>query len=1261
MAATLLVANRGEIACRVLRSARGLGLRTVAVHSDADRGARHVRLADQAVRIGPAPVAESYDDGRRLLDAALAAGADLLHPGYGFRAEDADFAAAVEAAGVAFAGPTPEQLRVLGDKARARVLAQECGLRVLPGSPVLGGLEDALGWAQEIGFPLVLKDAGGGGGTGVHVCRDAEGLAAAWRRESSRPGSSGRLFVERHVDRARHLEVQLFGDGAGRVVSLGDRDCSLQRRHQKVVEVAPAPGLDPGVRRALHDGARRLAARVGLRSAATLEALLDVGSGEVTFLEVNPRIQVEHTVTEEVTGVDLMGWMLRLALGDTTVLDDVPPSGPAVRGAAAQARVYAEDVRHGRPVAGTLARLDLPAGRAATDDGGTTADRRRAVRVETGASVGDELGPHADPLVAKVVVRAVSHEAAVAGLRDALGDVRVDGVPTNVSLLRAALADPAVVAGTATTATLATVRDPAPWIDVLDPGVLTTVQDWPGRTGYWGVGIPPSGPMDDLSFRAGNRALGNPEGAAGLECTLAGPTLRFSHEATVCVTGAPAPVTVDGARVRQWEPVVVPASGVLAVGAPHGVGLRTYVLVRGGLDVPAYLGSAATFVLGAVGGQAGRALGAGDVLTPADGAALGGRTGPAAGRHAGATGALPAATGGRRPGTTHGPGPVPTGDRPRMGHSWELAVTTGPQSAALTAAALGRLRTSWWRVLPHADRTGVRLAGPPLTWVRPDGGDAGLHPSTVLDNPYSVGALNISGDTPILLGPDGPSLGGFVCALTVVAGSRWKLGQMRPGDVVRFVTVHDDGADRLRRDDAARAAARVPTDVRAVRGRDADAFRGDDVPAAPDPAPRVGGRPAVRYLRGADDAVLVEYDGGAGLDLHDRLRVHALAQGLEAAAPRGLLDVTPGVRTLHVHVDPDTLPVPALVGLLRELEQGLPRSDAIEVPSRVLRLPLSWEDPAIRDAVERYAAGVRSDAPWLPSNVDFVRRANGLATVDDVRRTVLDAEYLVLGLGDVYLGAPLAVPVDPRHRLLTTKYTPARTWTPSDAVGLGGAFLCVYGMASPGGYQLVGRTIPVWSAHAQRPPFRPGVPWLFRYFDRIVWEPVDPDELAERRAAARAGVLEVPVEDGVFSGREHAALLAREADDIAAVVAARRAAFGREAAAWAEAGELVGSAARATARGGRASAGARDAAGASADLDDPSRTVLRAPLGGVVWRVETPPGRRVTEGTPVVVLEAMKLELPVLSPSDGHVLDVVVRPGDHVRAGDPLAVVDLDT
>lgn len=1255
MTATLLVANRGEIACRILRSARDLGLRTVAVHSDADRGARHVGLADRAVRIGPAPVAASYDAADRLLAAAASVGADLLHPGYGFRSEDAVFAAAVEAAGVAFVGPTPEHLRTLGDKARARELALACGLPVLPGSPLLTGPEDAAAHAAAVGYPVVLKDAAGGGGTGVHVCQDPDELAAAWRRESSRPGASGRLFVERHVARARHLEVQVFGDGAGRVVTLGDRDCSVQRRHQKVIEAAPAPGLAPEARAALHDGARRLAEAVAYRSAGTVEMLLDVDTGETWFCEVNPRIQVEHTVTEEVTGVDLVSWMLRLSLGDANVLDGVAASGPPRVGVAVQARVYAEDTGHGRPAAGTLTRLELPDG----------------VRVETGARAGDELGGHADALVAKLVAHAPTHAGALDALGTALAATRVEGVPTNLSLLRAAVADPAVRGGAATTSTLAGVQDPTPWVDVLDPGVLTTVQDWPGRTGYWAVGVPPSGPMDDLSFRAGNRALGNLEGAAGLECTLSGPTLRFSHAATVCVTGAPALVTVDGEPVRQWEPVEVPPGGVLAVGAPHAVGLRTYVLVRGGLDVPAYLGSSATFLLGGVGGYAGRALARGDVLHPRRPSVAGAddeRVGLGDGRPR--------------------PRAVPSDERPRMGHSWEIAVATGPQPTHLTAAALRRLRTAWWRVLPHADRTGIRLSGPPLTWVRADGGDAGLHPSNVHDNPYSVGALNVSGDTPILLGPDGPSLGGFVCPLTVVAGARWKLGQLRPGDVVRFVLVDDDEARALRTRAAARAVARVPASRRTVPDDGVLARRHGSGPA---------GRPAVRYLRGAEDNVLVAYgddegDGSGGDPLLLRLRVHALAQALAAHAPRGVVDVTPGVRTLHVHVDPDELPVRRLVGLLGELEDDLPPAAEIEVPSRELHLPLSWDDPAIHEAVERYAAAVREDAPWLPSNVDFVRRVNGLGSVDDVRRTVLDAQYLVLGLGDVYLGAPLALPVDPRHRLLTTKYTPARTWTPADTVGLGGTYLCVYGMDSPGGYQLVGRTVPIWAPHAQRGPFEPGVPWLFRAFDRIVWDPVDATELAERRAAARAGVLDVPVTPGTFSGRAHLDLLAEHADEIATVARSRRAAFDRELEAWTGAGELVGAPGRrgrrrrgattdppppdraverrAAARTTEGSPGAVVEASRHADATaprtgpdgrpGPGRTVLRAPLGGVVWRVEAQAGDRVPAGGAVVVLEAMKLELPVTTTVPGRVTEVLVRPGDHVAPGEGLAVVVTD-
>jgi len=1200
---TVLVANRGEIACRVIRGARELGLRTVAVHSDVDAAAPHVRLANEAVLLGPAPAAESYLDADAVLAAALRTGAGAIHPGYGFLSENAEFADAVEAAGIAFVGPTPDQIRVFGDKSSAREAARACGAPLVAGTGVLDGVEDALPQAAAIGYPVMLKAVGGGGGIGMQACHDADELAASYRRVERLATSSfgtGGLFLERFVANARHLEVQVFGDGVGRVVSLGDRDCSLQRRHQKVVEEAPAPGLPDAVRAALHASARDLAASVGYRSAGTVEYVYDVEREELSFLEMNTRLQVEHPVTEAVTGVDLVHWMLRLARGEADLLADVPASGPAVRGHAVEARVYAEDPRHDhRPSAGLLTHVELPAG----------------ARVDTWIEAGQEVTPHYDPLLAKVVVHEDDRDAALDALGTALRASRVTGVQTNLPLLRAVAADPVVRAGRQTTATLADVRDDEPWVDVLAPGVMTTVQDWPGRLGHWDVGISPSGPMDDLSFRLGNRALGNPEGAAGLECTLTGPRLRFARATLVCVTGAPAPVTVDGVPVPQWEPVEVPAGGVLDVGAPHDAGLRTYVLVRGGLDVPRYLGSAATFTLGGFGGYTGRALAVGDVLVPADGA---GDPAPEA-------------------------APVPAGSRPVLGHAWELAVQEGPQPAPsyFTRDDMARLYATTWDVQSHANRTGIRLSGPAPTWARPDGGDAGLHPSNLHDNPYSVGALNVSGDTPILLGPDGPSLGGFACPVTVVAGARWKLGQIRPGDTVRFVPVGDGGAALLRSDDATRARASVPAPLRETPSDD-----GVLGGRGPSRGPGDDDRPAVTYLRGGDDNVLVEY-GDAVLDLGVRLRVHALAEALRAASPGGIVDVTPGVRSLHVHVDPDVLPVDRLVGLLAELEDDLPPTGGLVVPSRRIHLPMSWDDPSIREAVDRYAAGVRPDAPWLPSNVEFIRRINGLASVDDVRRTVFDAEYLVLGLGDVYLGAPLAVPLDPRHRLVTTKYNPARTWTPSDAVGLGGTYLCVYGMESPGGYQLVGRTVPIWSGHRQHGVFEPGVPWLLRFFDRVVWEPVSPEELTERRAAFAAGRLDVEVEEGEFSLRDHLAFLDEQADDIARFRERQATAFAAERTAWELSGELDPA---------RAQPDPVPADETALDVPD-GHHVVHAPMVGSVWRLEVDHDQRVDAGDELLVLEAMKLELRVTSPVAGRVARLLVEPGQQVRPGTALALV----
>ncbi|WTW99107.1 urea carboxylase [Streptomycetaceae bacterium NBC_01309] len=1196
---TLLIANRGEIAVRILRTASALGLRTVAVYSDADAGAMHMRMADEAVRIGPGPAAESYLRVDAILDAALRTGAGAVHPGYGFLSERSDFARACEDAGLAFVGPTPGQIELFGTKNTARGAAARAGVPLMPGTEVLAHVEDAVAQAARIGYPVMLKAAAGGGGIGMRACADETALRAAYdqvTRTAQAGFGNAAVFLERFVANARHIEVQVFGDGAGRVVSLGDRDCSLQRRHQKVIEEAPAPLLPDGVRDRIHTAARVLCAKVGYRSAGTVEYVYDADRQEASFLEVNTRLQVEHPVTEAVTGVDLVEWMLRLARGDASFLDGMPDHGPELRGHSVEARVYAEDPARGhQPSSGVVTKVAYGPG----------------ARVDGWIEAGQAVGTFYDPMLAKVVTHAESREAALAALAEALEQTEVAGIETNLGQLRAAVADPVVSAGWMTTSTLSSVKDTRPRIEVVRAGTLTTVQDLPGRLGGWDVGIPPSGPMDDRSFRDGNRVLGNPDGAPGLECTLDGPRLMFTNAATVCVTGAPAPVTVNGFPVAQREAVRVPPGGLLDVGTAVGPGMRTYVLVAGGFDVPRYLGSASTFTAGGFGGHAGRALRAGDVLRP--------------------TAVAPALPPGRAPAPLPPWEPLPA---PEFTDEWVVGVSEGPQPAPeyLTRDDMAQLYATWWTVTSQAARTGVRLSGPKPAWARADGGEAGLHPSNLHDNPYSVGALNLTGDTPVLLGPDGPSLGGFVCPVTVVPGERWKIGQLRPGDKVRFTPVAEPASRALR-------SGALAAPARATRAPERD----DGVLA------RIGATdatPEVVYRRGASDNVLVEY-GPMVLDLGLRMRVHALASGLAARGLDGLVDVTPGVRSLHLHTDPDRLPQRRLVDVLTEIESELPATADLSVESRVVRLPMSWDDPVVGQAIARYRETVRDDAPWNPSNIEFIRRINGLADADDVRRTVFDAEYLVLGLGDVYLGAPAATPLDPRHRLVTTKYNPARMWTAEGTVGIGGTYLCVYGMNSPGGYQLVGRTVPIWSTHANAGGFEPEVPWLLRFFDRISWYPVEPDELLGIRADMTAGRAGLDITPGKFTLAEHHDFLDRNAGDIAAFRDRQAHAFAAERAAWEAAGEF-------------AARPEPEPAPAPRLAVPPGGEVVQAPLAATVWEVATAPGRFVRAGDTLVRLEAMKMEVVVTAPTDGFVHQVLVEAGRQIDPGAPLVVLAME-
>ena len=429
---TLLVANRGEIACRVIRTCRRLGIRAVAVYSDADAGALHVSLADEAHRIGPPPAAESYLATEAILTAARRSGAEAIHPGYGFLAENADFAESCAAAGIAFVGPPADAIRAMGAKDRAKAIMAEAGVPVVPGSEA-GDVRALRQAAEGIGFPVLVKPVAGGGGKGMRVVTGADELedaVAASRREASRAFGDDRVLVEKYLDRPRHLEVQIFADGAGNAIHLFERECSIQRRYQKVIEEAPAPGVDANLRARLGEAAVAAARAVGYVGAGTVEFLSD-GAG-FHFLEMNTRLQVEHPVTEMVTGLDLVEWQLRIAAGEPLPLSQ---EAVALDGHAIEARLYAEDAeRDFLPATGRIHRLRLPR------DG-------RHVRIDSGVRAGDEVTVHYDPMIAKLIVWDRDRASAVRRLRAALRDVHVVGVATNAAFL-AQLADhPAFAAG----------------------------------------------------------------------------------------------------------------------------------------------------------------------------------------------------------------------------------------------------------------------------------------------------------------------------------------------------------------------------------------------------------------------------------------------------------------------------------------------------------------------------------------------------------------------------------------------------------------------------------------------------------------------------------------------------------------------------------------------------------------------------------------------------------------------------------------------
>ncbi|GAA4079264.1 acetyl-CoA carboxylase biotin carboxylase subunit [Streptomyces shaanxiensis] len=527
---TVLVANRGEIAVRVIRTLRAMGVRSVAVFSDADADARHVREADTAVRIGPAPAAESYLSVERLLDAAARSGAQAVHPGYGFLAENAAFARACADAGMVFIGPSADAIALMGDKIRAKETVKAAGVPVVPGSSGSGlsdgQLADA---AREIGTPVLLKPSAGGGGKGMRLVRDARKLAeeiAAARREARASFGDDTLLVERWIDRPRHIEIQVLADGHGNVVHLGERECSLQRRHQKIIEEAPSVLLDEETRAAMGEAAVQAARSCGYRGAGTVEFIVPGGDpSSYYFMEMNTRLQVEHPVTELITGLDLVEWQLRVAAGERLAFgqEDVRLTGHAI-----EARICAEDPARGfLPSGGTVLRLHEPQG-----DG---------IRTDSGLSEGTEVGSLYDPMLSKVIAYGPDRETAIRKLRSALAGTVTLGVQTNAGFLRRLLAHPAVVAGELDTGLVERVVDELVLVDVPEE-----VYEAAAAARLAALRPRGEGWIDPFSVPSGWR-LGGLAKPAGFHLRVQDP-VEYVPRGTHTVTDDQVSVTLDGVR-----------------------------------------------------------------------------------------------------------------------------------------------------------------------------------------------------------------------------------------------------------------------------------------------------------------------------------------------------------------------------------------------------------------------------------------------------------------------------------------------------------------------------------------------------------------------------------------------------------------------------------------------------------------------------------------------------------------------------------------
>jgi urea carboxylase len=1082
---------------------------------------------------------------------------------------------------------------------------------------------------------------------GLVTCNDTEEVKKGFQMVKSRGETlfkNSGVFIERYYPASHHIEVQIFGNGKGKAIHFGERECSIQRRHQKVIEEAPSPFVEanPGLREQLGKAAVGLAESIKYGSAGTVEYLVDDKSGDFFFLEMNTRLQVEHGITELCYDVDLVELMLQQAdaqLAGKGGLDDdylasLQPSKP--RGVAIEARVYAENpVRDYAPSPGLLQKVEW--------------EQLDNSRIDTWVFTGSTVTPNYDPLIAKVMIHARTRVAAVKGMDLLLTRSTICGPPTNLEFLAAIMRDEVFKSGKTITNFLQSFKFEPAAIDVISPGAYTLVQDLPGRPTV-GKGIPHSGAMDPIALSLANMLAGNSRGTEGLEITLSGPELRFLAPAVVALTGAAMEATLDGDKFPMWTRKNIKAGQRLKIGKSTGSGCRAYLAVYGGFsNVADYFSSKSTSPIVGISGYQGRALAPGDLLSLVKDI----------------------------PEKLSGHPTVPENLRPKYGDSWEIMTMPGPHDEGyLTVEDIEMLYSTQWKVSHNASRSAIRLIGPVPKWARKDGGEGGAHPSNLIEYGYPIGALNWTGDDPCIFPNDCPNFGGFISSNTVIRADWWKMGQMKAGDTLQYKRVSLEEALELRKG----VNAFLDAVQYVIEGGNAEGVRplqitynpkGDFEKSVIWERQAQGAEPLVRYRQGGDEHLIVEY-GNEEFNLNHRCRTTALEQKLRSKdAPNWLKETirasTSGCTTLTLFYDGLNLHRDQLVKHLQALEDQIGDLSRIKVPCRRFKLPLSFESKVQDDATKRYMETTRPHAPYLPSNLDFVAKNNAF-TPDQLKHNFLNGTFIAVIMG-FFSGNTVSLPVDPRQRMSSPKANPSRTFTPEGTAGWGGSCLSIYPSDSPGGYMMLGQTIPCFDMFGYKSGFSPERPWLFQDFDLIDFERVSEAEMDSLLLKFRSGTYEWQWEKAEFDMAEHNKLLVDTADEVKEIRAAQAKAQEEMTAAETESlkkwrqekakGKVDESSVEAMLNG-ESSASARERLYADTPFIDPAISSIDAPTASNVWKVMVKAGDTISAGQTLAILEAMKMEINVDIPAGmpcAKVERVLVQPGEVVKAGDRLALL----